>query len=194
MIAWWRQRWLYRKGRSSSRLTRVRRTRRPCLLTHRRIPVVSSGAKPVDIAYPAPGWVEQDADAVWASVLGAVAKCHAAVPHLPIAAISISNQRESVAIWDAATGAALGPVLGWQDARTSSACAALSAHAPQVARLTGLGLDAMFSAPKMRWLLDRNDSSRAARWGTIRHLPRQQVDRRVPGGGGQRLSHHAVRS
>ena len=129
--------------------------------------IVASGAHRVDISYPAAGWVEQNADDIWNSVLGAVAECLADHQGVPIMAISISNQRESVAIWDAATGAALGPVLGWQDARTSAVCAGLSAHAPQVAKHTGLGLDAMFSAPKMRWLLDNVDSAQPARFGTI---------------------------
>jgi glycerol kinase len=72
-------------------------------------------------------------------------------------AVAISNQRESVVAWSARTGDPLGPVLGWQDARTAADTDALLAqgHGDTVRELTGLSLDPMFSAPKMRWLLDR---------------------------------------
>lgn len=117
--------------------------------------VRTSGSRAVGIAFPAPSWVEQDAEELWQSTLGAVADCLSTglVPE----AIAISSQRESVVAWSGSTGAALGPVLGWQDSRTADACAALASE-PGVARLvrsrTGLSLDPMFSAPKMRWLLD----------------------------------------
>ncbi len=118
--------------------------------------VMASGARPVGISFPASGWVEQDAEELWLATLGAVDDCLAtgAVP----VGIAISNQRESVVAWSRRTGAALGPVLGWQDARTAAACVSLATERPDADELvrtrTGLSLDPMFSAPKMRWLLD----------------------------------------
>lgn len=81
--------------------------------------------------------------------------------------VSISNQRESVVAWSAASGAPLGPVLGWQDARTAAACADLADAAQEVRARTGLPLDPMFSAPKMRWLLDAAVAG-GARAGDVR--------------------------
>ncbi|HWS57675.1 MAG TPA: FGGY family carbohydrate kinase [Actinotalea sp.] len=117
--------------------------------------VVAVGSRPVGIAFPAPGSVEQDAAELWSATRGAIDDCLAQVPGAVPVAVSVSNQRESVVAWSRATGAPLGPVLGWQDARTADACAALGAEAAAVVRArTGLTLDPMFSAPKMRWLLD----------------------------------------
>jgi glycerol kinase len=118
--------------------------------------VLGQGTAAVGIAFPAPGWVEQDAAEIWSSTCAAVAACSAAVPGAVPTAVAVSNQRESVVIWSARTGEPLGPVLGWQDARTAADTEALVAagHAETVRELTGLSLDPMFSAPKMRWLLD----------------------------------------
>jgi glycerol kinase len=118
--------------------------------------VIAQGAAAVGIVFPAPGWVEQDAEDIWSSTVAAVATCLAGVPDVP-SAVAVSNQRESVVAWSARTGEPLGPVLGWQDARTTAQTEALATagHAETVRELTGLSLDPMFSAPKMRWLLDR---------------------------------------
>ena len=118
--------------------------------------VVGQGAEAVGIAFPAPGWVEQDAAEIWSSTCAAIAECLDSAPASAPTAVAVSNQRESVVIWSARTGEPLGPVLGWQDARTAAATEALVAagHADTVRELTGLALDPMFSAPKMRWLLD----------------------------------------
>lgn len=127
--------------------------------------VVRAGSRRVRIEFPGPGMVEQSADDIWESTLGAIADCLTGVAPSDLAAISISNQRESVALWGA-DGAVRGPVLGWQDARTSEACAKLASAADMIAARTGLGLDAMYSAPKMRWLID-NVGAPDARVGTI---------------------------
>lgn len=118
--------------------------------------VLGQGAAAVGIAFPAPGWVEQDAAEIWSSTCAAVAACLDAVPGVVPSAVAVSNQRESVVVWSARTGEPLGPVLGWQDARTAKDTESLVAagHAETVRELTGLSLDPMFSAPKMRWLLD----------------------------------------
>jgi glycerol kinase len=120
--------------------------------------VLVTGSAPVPISHPAPGWVEQDATAVWESVRAAIGACLArARTDRTVAALAVSNQRESVVAWSRTTGRPLGPLLGWQDARTSAACTQLAAAGGDatVRARTGLFLDPMYSAPKMRWLLDR---------------------------------------
>ncbi len=116
--------------------------------------ILASASAAVAISFPAPGWVEQDAAQLWDATLTAATGCLASVPGVRVEAISISSQRESVVCWDTRTGSPLGPVLGWQDARTAAWCAELTASDPGAAALvrdrTGLSLDPMFSAPKMR--------------------------------------------
>jgi glycerol kinase len=131
--------------------------------------ILARGAAPAGIHHPAPGWVEQDPRRLWASVLEAVAACRAAAPGVEVIGLGLSNQRESVTAWDAATGEPLGPVISWQCRRTAPACARLAAagHAPQVEALTGLPLDPMFPGPKLRWLVDRVPAGRAPRLGTV---------------------------
>jgi glycerol kinase len=118
--------------------------------------LVSSGSARVGISSPRPGWVEQDANRIWTSVLEAMAACLEGVPHAEIVGIALSTQRESVVGWRASTGAPLGPVIGWQDRRTASWCSqAIGDQEMQLVNArTGLRVDPMFSAPKMRWLLD----------------------------------------
>lgn len=116
--------------------------------------VVSSASRTVGISFPRPGWVEQDAEQLWAATVEAITTCLAASPVAP-RGISIANQRETVVAWHRPTGTPLGPALGWQDARTAAWCAEREASAVLVADRTGLSLDPMYSAPKMRWLLDR---------------------------------------
>ena len=117
--------------------------------------VVAAGSRPVGIVFPRPGHVEQDAAEIWTSTSAAVDECLSQVPGVVPAGVAISNQRESVVAWRRTTGAPLGPLLGWQDARTAAVCDGLGqGAAAEVRRRTGLSLDAMYSAPKMRWLLD----------------------------------------
>lgn len=120
--------------------------------------VVSSASRPVSIAFPRPGHVEQDAAQLRDATLAAAAQCLDGHGGRVLAGIAISNQRESVVCWDRRTGEPLGPVLGWQDARTADWCARLSRDHPGADTLvrerTGLSLDPMFSAPKMRAALD----------------------------------------
>lgn len=116
--------------------------------------VERSGSAPVGLALPRPGWVEQDAEDLWQSVLAAITQCLAGQP-VDLAAITLTNQRESVVAWRRSDGAPLGPVLGWQDRRTADFCTKLPKAAHDlVQRHTGLRIDPMFSAPKLRWLLD----------------------------------------
>ena len=102
-------------------------------------------------AYLAGGGVEQDPDALFGSVVtaGRRALDQAGVP---VAAVALANQGETVLAWDRATGAPLTQAIVWQDRRADALCAALSEHADDVARSTGLMLDPYFSAPKMAWI------------------------------------------
>lgn len=131
--------------------------------------VLATGSAPVPVAYPRPGWVEQDADAVWQAQVEAIRACLVGVEAAP-EGIAISNQRESVVAWDARTGAALGPVIGWQDSRTAELCDWLRSPERELAVsvTTGLSLDPMFSAPKMRYLLDQVGASAGGAGGQVR--------------------------
>ena len=114
--------------------------------------IVARASVPIALATPQPGWVEQDADEIWESVRSAVAACLAGQDPARVAAVGLSTQRESLLLWDRATGVPRGPMLSWQDQRAD--CSALRAQAERVEQLSGLPLDPMFSASKARWLLD----------------------------------------
>lgn len=131
--------------------------------------ILARGSAPVGISHPQPGWVEQDPLRIWRSVQEAIAECLDAGPAVDILGIAISNQRESVTIWDAETGRPLGPVVSWQCRRSAPVCADLNAagHSSRVQALTGLPIDPMFPGPKMKWLLDRAPAGRPIRLGTI---------------------------
>lgn len=131
--------------------------------------ILARGSSPVGIEHPQPGWVEQSPLRLWQSVQEAIATCLAAAPSVEILGVAISNQRESVTVWDADSGKPLGPVVSWQCRRSAPACAELIAagHAPRVQALTGLPIDPMFPGPKMKWLLDRVPTGSKVRLGTI---------------------------
>lgn len=122
--------------------------------------IVASAAAPVSRSYPRPGWVQQDAEELWASVTGAIAELPAAEP----ACLALSSQRESVVMWERATGRPLTPCVSWQCNRGAELCARLRADGADgpVRELTGLPLDPMFSASKLRHLLDSDPALRAA--------------------------------
>ena len=117
---------------------------------------VAVGSAPVGISSPEPGWTEQDADRIWTSVLEAIAACVETTPGTQIIGVALSTQRESVVGWQASTGIPIGPVIGWQDRRTATWCGQkLTDQDRQLVHArSGLRIDPMFSAPKMRWLLD----------------------------------------
>ncbi|WP_308917203.1 FGGY-family carbohydrate kinase [Jannaschia sp. LMIT008] len=120
--------------------------------------ILATGSAPLAITHPRPGWVEQDADAIWDATRHAVSDCLAQAGGVQPVAIGVSNQRESVLIWDRRTGQPLGPVITWQCRRTADVCAALreAGHEPDVIARTGLPLDPLFPATKARWLLDHH--------------------------------------
>lgn len=126
---------------------------------------IAAGSAPVPIAHPRSGWVEQDADAIWTATRDAIGACCSGAENVEIAAIGLSNQRESILMWDRATGAPLGPVVSWQCRRTAAACEALreAGHEADVIARTGLPLDPMFSATKAAWLYDTFAGGRSGR-------------------------------
>jgi len=115
--------------------------------------------------FPADGWVEHDPMEIWRSVQ---ATCKQAIQNArltadDIAAIGITNQRETVVVWDRETGAPIHNAVVWQDRRTASLCDQLKAdgHEAMVQQKTGLLLDPYFSGTKLKWLLDHVDGARA---------------------------------
>jgi len=114
--------------------------------------------------FPQPGWVEHDANEIWAtqSAVMSEALAKAAISGAELVAIGITNQRETTVLWERATGKPVAPAIVWQDRRTADTCDALRAagHADMIARKTGLVLDAYFSGTKLKWLLDHVDGAR----------------------------------
>ncbi len=116
--------------------------------------------------YPAPGLVEHNPEDIWSTTLATVraAIARAGVQARQIAALGITNQRETTIIWERATGRPIHNAIVWQDRRTADACAALRAggHEAAIAARTGLVVDPYFSATKIGWLLDHVEGARAA--------------------------------
>ena len=122
--------------------------------------IVRSAQQEFTQIYPRPGWVEHDANEIWTSQL----KVSQEVVDNPeaIAAIGITNQRETTVIWDKQTGEPIHNAIVWQDRRTSAFCDELKAEGfdQTILRHTGLVTDAYFSGTKVRWLLDNVDGAR----------------------------------
>jgi len=110
----------------------------------------------MEIATPRSNWVEQDPLVIWQSVQQAIAACLQIADGTPIAGLAISNQRETVIAWDRATGEPLAPAIIWQCRRSAAICEQLrrDGHEALLRERTGLGIDTLFSASKMRWLLE----------------------------------------
>ncbi len=113
--------------------------------------------------YPQPGWVEHDPEAIWASQLTCAREVQDRASAAP-AAIGITNQRETILLWDRKSGAPVAPAIVWQDRRTAAACEAIRRD-PAFTRLiverTGLVPDPYFSATKLAWLLEHVPGARA---------------------------------
>ena len=115
--------------------------------------------------YPASGWVEHDPSDLWSTVAGTARAAieKAGISATDIAAIGITNQRETTLIWDRATGEPIHRAIVWQDRRTADTCTALkdAGHEPMITARTGLLLDPYFSGTKIKWLLDHVPGARA---------------------------------
>ena len=110
--------------------------------------------------FPASGWVEHDPEDIWRTT---VETCKEALSGAAPAAIGLTNQRETIVVWDKTTGAPVHNAIVWQDRRTSDFCAALKAEGAEadVTARTGLLLDPYFSATKVKWVLDQGARERA---------------------------------
>ena len=112
--------------------------------------------------FPEESWVEHDAKEIWETQLKATREVMATdgIEPTDIAAMGITNQRETTIVWDRATGAPVHKAIVWQDRRTASICKSLSDHAATFLNKTGLVLDAYFSGTKIKWILDSDPSIR----------------------------------
>jgi glycerol kinase len=115
--------------------------------------------------FPRPGWVEHDPQEIWASQIGVAVEAlgRAGLRARDVAAIGITNQRETSIVWDRETGEPVHRAIVWQDRRTADFCERLKADGagPMIQSKTGLLIDAYFSASKIRWILDHVDGARA---------------------------------
>ena len=120
--------------------------------------IVASAQEEFKQFFPQSGWVEHDPEEIWNSTLGTCRRAleKAQLSAAEIAAIGITNQRETTIIWDKETGTPIHQAIVWQDRRTSDYCAQLQAdgHDPMITAKTGLLLDSYFSGTKIKWLLD----------------------------------------
>ncbi len=122
--------------------------------------------------FPRSGWVEHDAEEIWATQAATIAEvlARARASASDLAAVGITNQRETTVLWDRRSGRPVAPAIVWQDRRTADKCARLRAagHEPEIARRTGLLFDPYFSGTKLAWLLERDpDLRRRAEHGEL---------------------------
>ena len=134
--------------------------------------IISIAQKEFTQIFPQPGWVEHDANEIWSTQLGVAAEAitKAGLTVQQIAAIGITNQRETTVVWDKTTGIPLCNAIVWQDRRTADFCDDLKkvGKAEMIQQKTGLVPDAYFSATKLRWILDHIPGAREkAAQGTI---------------------------
>jgi glycerol kinase len=126
--------------------------------------IVSISQKPFEQIFPKPGWIEHDPNEIWSSQISVAAEVIAkvGVSGKEIAAIGITNQRETTIVWDRETSEPLYNAIVWQDRRTAKYCDELKAagHAEMIQKKTGLILDAYFSGTKIKWILDNIEGAR----------------------------------
>ncbi len=136
---------------------------RAIVFDHNGIPVASA-QKEFRQHFPRPGWVEHDPEEIWSTQVGvaveAIAK--AGLRSTDIAAIGITNQRETTVVWDRKTGRPIHNAIVWQDRRTAGHCDQLKeeGHSRRILERTGLIIDAYFSATKVKWILDNVEGAR----------------------------------
>lgn len=134
------------------------------ILFDRQGQMVKIASKPLNQYYPQPGWVEHDAMEIWGAQMGVAREAleSAGVSTDAVAAIGITNQRETTVVWDKLTGKPIHPAIVWQCRRTAAYCDQLVAEGREAAirEKTGLVVDAYFSATKIAWLLDNVPGAR----------------------------------
>ena len=131
--------------------------------------ILAIGRRNFSLYYPQPGWVEQEAEEIWQAQYEAVQEAlrGASLTPAQIAAVGITNQRETVVAWDRKTGRPLHRAIVWQDRRTADRCTALKPHEPALCQKTGLVVDPYFSATKVEWLLKEAGIPPTAAFGNI---------------------------
>ncbi len=137
-----------------------------CMVFDRAGQVVEIARREHRQIYPQPGWVEHDALEIWVRTQEVVQEVMGSgqVRGEEIAAIGVTNQRETTLLWDRTTGEPFGPAIVWQDIRTHEICTRLAREGgpDRFHTITGLPLSTYFSGPKIRWILDHNDEARTA--------------------------------
>jgi glycerol kinase len=128
------------------------------VLLHQDGAVLATAQREFEQHFPEPGWVEHNPDDLLRTTVDTAREVLARSGETP-AAIGITNQRETVMLWERATGRAVGPAIVWQDRRTTGRCAELKGQGlePMVRERTGLVLDPYFSATKLEWMLRQGD-------------------------------------
>lgn len=147
------------------------------ILFNRAGAIVHSAQREFPQYFPKPGWVEQQPNEIWGSILAVIASClsESGVKPKQVAGIGITNQRETTIVWDTETGIPIYPAVVWQSRQTASICEELkqSGHNELFRSKTGLLIDPYFSGTKVKWILDHVPGARerAARgellFGTI---------------------------
>ena len=123
-----------------------------CLMVGADGRVGGRGYREISQHYPRPGWVEHDASEILERTLAAARDAVSQAGETPVA-IGITNQRETIVVWDRSSGAPVGRAIVWQDRRTAARCAELTGSADRISALTGLVVDPYFSATKLEWVL-----------------------------------------
>ena len=132
------------------------------ILFDREARAVATAQRELPQHYPQPGWVEHDPEDIWRDTLAVAKEALGAIDVRSVAGIGITNQRETVVVWDRATGKPIHRAIIWQDRRTAERCAELKAEGAEdlVRERTGLLLDPYFSATKVAWILDHAPEAR----------------------------------
>lgn len=134
------------------------------IIYNRQLSIIAQAQQEISLHYPKAGWVEQNPEHIWHSVLQCMrhALQQAGLAATDIAAIGISNQRETTLLWHKSSGKALHPAIVWQDRRTAAQCQQLkdAGVEPMLQQKTGLLADPYFSATKLQWLLDNISGAR----------------------------------
>ena len=133
--------------------------------------VRSKGYREITQHYPQPAWVEHDALEIWAAVQASAQDALRSAEATPddVRAVGITNQRETLVVWDRRTLVPLAPAIVWQDRRTASVCDRLreAGHEERVREVTGLVLDPYFTASKLAWVMENIDGAATAAVGTV---------------------------
>ena len=138
------------------------------LVVHQDGTILGRGRREFPQHFPEPGWVEHDPEDLFTSTVDAAREALAAAGEQP-SGIGVTNQRETLVLWDRSTLRAVAPAIVWQDRRTASRCSELrvAGTEPEVRARTGLLLDPYFSATKLEWLLRDSELRRRAERGEL---------------------------